>query len=100
MDTLKNILIETLQGYTGKGLVGESVLSTSTNEDFFTVTTVASNAKMHIVNQSLVVRLDGTMIVILEDINDKPLADALVQNGVAREQIILAYSGEPIPMKE
>jgi hypothetical protein len=41
-------------------------------------------------------------IIIERDINNKPLVDALVQNGIPREQIILAYAGEPVeePMPE
>ena len=37
------------------------------------------------------------MIIIDRDINNKPLIDALVQAGVPRTQIILAYMGEPVP---
>jgi hypothetical protein len=37
-------------------------------------------------------------IVIIEDVTDKPLADALMVNGgVPRAQIILAYQGETLP---
>ena len=37
-------------------------------------------------------------IVILEDVTDKPLSEALMVNGgVPREQIILAYRGETPP---
>ncbi len=40
----------------------------------------------------------GDKVVIIEDITDKPLVDALVHNaGVPREQIILAYKGETVP---
>jgi hypothetical protein len=37
-------------------------------------------------------------VVIIEDITDKPLYEALVANGgVPREKIILAYRGETLP---
>lgn len=40
-------------------------------------------------------RVDGDYIIIEEDATDKPLIDALMVNGgVPREQIILAYDGE------
>ena|SRR5437868_11195085 len=40
----------------------------------------------------------GNFVVIEEDRTDKPLRDALMVNGgVPREQIILAYKGEKIP---
>ena len=40
----------------------------------------------------------GDKVVIIEDITDKPLVDALVHNaGIPRDKIILAYRGEPVP---
>jgi hypothetical protein len=39
-------------------------------------------------------------VVIVEvDNTDKPLVDALVQQGIPREQIVLAYAGETLPDK-
>jgi hypothetical protein len=45
----------------------------------------------------LLVRLVHDHIVIERDINSKPLVDALMQAGIPRERIVLAYAGEPIP---
>lgn len=42
-------------------------------------------------------RIAEDKVVIEEDTTDKKLVDALVQRGIPREQIILAYAGEPIP---
>jgi hypothetical protein len=42
-------------------------------------------------------RIAGGKIVIEEDMTDKKLIDALLQQGVPREKIVLAYDGEPIP---
>ena len=46
---------------------------------------------------SLLVRILPGVVVIERDQNDKPLVDALVQAGIPREKIILAYAGEPVP---
>lgn len=97
MDKIKDILIETLKGYTGRALVGASYLTRSEDDRFFTVTTVADNGEKRVVNHSLTVRLINDLIIIEEDINNKPLVDALVQNGINRQQIVLAYAGEAIP---
>ncbi len=44
-------------------------------------------------------RVVGEYIVIDEDTTDKPLVDALIINaGLAREKIVLAYQGEAIPV--
>ncbi len=42
-------------------------------------------------------RIVGDQVVIEEDTTDKPLVDALIQQGIPREQIVLAYQGEPVP---
>ncbi|MCA0456707.1 MAG: XisI protein [Chloroflexi bacterium] len=41
----------------------------------------------------------GDVIVIDEDITDRPLYEALLQAGVPREQIVLAYAGETLPVE-
>jgi vancomycin permeability regulator SanA len=50
-----------------------------------------------VVDTGLIVRTIGDIIVIDRDNNSKPLFDALLQAGVPREQIVLAYAGESIP---
>jgi hypothetical protein len=42
-------------------------------------------------------RVVGDKIIIEVDQTDRPLVDALIQAGIPRQQIILAYAGEPIP---
>jgi sulfur carrier protein ThiS len=42
-------------------------------------------------------RIVGNRVVIEEDMTDKKLVDALQQRGILRDQIVLAYEGEPIP---
>jgi hypothetical protein len=40
----------------------------------------------------------GGNVIIIEDITDKPLVDALMHNaGIPREHIVLAYQGETVP---
>jgi hypothetical protein len=40
----------------------------------------------------------GDKVVIIEDITDNPLLGALIHNGgIPRDNIILAYKGEPAP---
>jgi hypothetical protein len=41
----------------------------------------------------------GERVIIHEDITDRPLYEALVQAGVSRDAIILAYEGEEVPTK-
>jgi len=44
----------------------------------------------------LVARVAGDRIIVERDVNDKPLVDALVQAGVPRRSIVLAYAGESV----
>lgn len=45
-------------------------------------------------------RVVGDKVVIEEDTTHKKLIDALLQRGIPRSQIILAYAGEPMPDAE
>ncbi|MDZ4766929.1 MAG: element excision factor XisI family protein [Chloroflexota bacterium] len=42
-------------------------------------------------------RIIGDQVVIEEDATDRPLVTALMERGIARSQIVLAYEDEPIP---
>lgn len=42
-------------------------------------------------------RIVDNVVVVEEDATNKPLVDALLQRGVPRNQIVLAYEGDPIP---
>lgn len=45
-------------------------------------------------------RVDNNYVIIGTDWTNKPLVDALVQAGIPRSQIILAYEGEKFPDSE
>ena len=42
-------------------------------------------------------RMYGEQIIIEDDNTDRPLYQSLLQRGIPRNQIVLAYAGEPIP---
>lgn len=42
-------------------------------------------------------RVVGDMVVIDEDITDRPLVNELVRAGIPREKIVLLYAGEQVP---
>ena len=76
---------------------GQSYLMQSADNKLFTVVDILSVNGKHQADAGLVVRIAGDYIVIEHDMNSKPLVEALVQAGIARQQIILAYAGEPVP---
>lgn len=96
MDRLTETLRTVLEGYTGDALNGYSYLTESKDGTAFTVVSVGYLPDKRIVDAGLIVRIAGGRIIIERDVNDKPLVDALLQAGVARQQIVLAYAGESV----
>ena len=94
MDSLRETLRQMMSGYTGEALNGYSYLTHDQEQNLFTVVSVGHIGERRIIDTGLVVRLDGNTIIIEHDANDKPLVDALLEIGVPRSQIILAYAGE------
>ncbi|MBI5931646.1 MAG: XisI protein [Chloroflexi bacterium] len=100
MDSSKQIVYEVITGYTGKALNGYSYLTQDEEHTLLTVVDVAQSkekSEPHYVGVSVIVRIMGDMVIIDRDQNDKLVIDALVQAGIPREQIILAYAGESVP---
>lgn len=54
-------------------------------------------ARKEVAGVVVLARVVNDQAVIEEDMTDKKLVDALLQRGVARSQIVLAYEGETIP---
>ena len=95
--TLKQILIEEMRKYTGKGLNAYSYLTENDAEQIYSVIDIATIRGKRLVSSVLIARLLDNQIVIELDHNNKELVDALMVRGVRHNQIILAYRGEPVP---
>jgi hypothetical protein len=85
-----------MEGYAGKGLNGYTYLTKSPDGQVFTVVGIAEVRGERIVHTGLVVRLADNRVIIEHDANDKQLVDALMQAGISRSQIVLAYAGESV----
>ena len=97
MDTLNAIVQSVIEGYTGEGLNGRAYLVHDAVQNIFTVMSVGYVRQQRVTDANLVVRLIADKVIIERDMNDKVLVDALVQAGIPRQLIILAYAGEPVP---
>jgi uncharacterized protein (UPF0218 family) len=97
MDTLRETLIREIEKYAGKAFNGYSYLTTNDDQTHFVITSVGDVRGKRIVNTAMIVEIINDKIVIDRDIYDKQLVDALLQAGVPRKQIILAYAGESVP---
>lgn len=97
MDNMKNTLINVLNGYVRKGANGYTELTRNIDENLFTLIATGHNAEKRFTFTALIVQIVADTIIIEEDRNSKPLVDALLQAGIPRENIILAYAGEKVP---
>ncbi len=97
MDQLNVILEREIEAYSGEAENGYVFVTSNPEKTRFVVTGVGTVQGKRIVNNVLIVLVLGDKVIIEEDKNSKMLLDALLQAGVLREQIILAYAGEPVP---
>jgi hypothetical protein len=93
-----SVIREVIAGYAKASFTGEpSYLTQNDDGNLITVVDVYIVDGKTRADTGLVVRIEGEYVVIDHDMNNKLLVDALVQAGIPREQIILAYAGEPVP---
>lgn len=95
-DTLKEILLEELEAYTGQGLNDVAHLMSNESEGIYSILDIATVRDMRLIVNVLVVRLEYDRVVIEQDRHDKPLAEALAARCVPPAQIVLAYQGETV----
>ncbi len=97
MDKLtKDAFLKEMRAYAGKAFNGYSYFTCDTEHDVYAIIDIAQLREQKIVQASLIIQLMDDFIMIHTDINDKPLVDALVQAGVPRDRIVLAYMGETL----
>ena len=97
MATLKQTVLKVVSEYAKDGLNCASYLTQNDDGSLLTVVDIEDSPKVHDMDVSLVVRIIGEKIIVERDLNNKPAVDALVQAGIDRNKIVLAYAGEPIP---
>lgn len=98
MVNLKEIVHQTIRHYARNGVNFESFLTVAQEGDFLTVVDIARDSEgKRFAATSIIVHIMRDMVVIEHDDNEVPLADALLQAGIPRQQIVLAYAGEPVP---
>lgn len=94
MDTMIEILEREIAAYAGEGLNGSAYFVVSPDRQVYAVNDVFHTPEGRFVDVSLLVRRKGDCIIIEHDISDKMLVDALMQAGIPRDHIVLAYAGE------
>lgn len=97
MGTLKEKVAEVVAGYARKVFRGHSYFTKNNDDTVLSVVIVTDFKGHHTSGVSVLVRVQDELVIIEQDQNDKPVVDALLEAGIPREQIILAYTGEPMP---
>jgi hypothetical protein len=94
MDTLKQVVEKEMREYASEGLRGTTYFTHSDDHSIMIIVYIGKVRDRRFATTSIMARIVGNQVVIEEDKTNKPLVDALVQAGIPREQIILAYEGE------
>jgi hypothetical protein len=99
MDALTQIVREEIRKYAGNGRGANIILFPILDDErrAYTVVAVDYPTRDDIAGVVVLARIVGDKVVIEEDTTNKHLVDALLQRGIPRGQIILAYQGEAIP---
>ncbi|MEL6306906.1 MAG: element excision factor XisI family protein [Chloroflexota bacterium] len=99
MDILKQTVCEEVEKYAAGGRGANILLFAISDKQrgIYTVTAVDYPQRDDVAGVVVLARIVGNKVVIEEDMTDKKLVDALQQRGILRDQIVLAYAGEPIP---
>jgi hypothetical protein len=97
MDNLKDVVKQVVFGYASGGL--ELKAFPMINEEYQVYAVLVVDYPVHHYDAGIVVmaRIEDDKVLIEEDRTDRPLLDALVQAGIPREKIVLAYAGEAVP---
>jgi len=95
--SIKTLMMQELHLYSRDPINGRSYLTTTPNSDVYAVIGIARLDNKPIVGADLVVEWHDEMIIVHHDSYSIPFYESLVDAGIPRERIILAYAGETIP---
>lgn len=96
MDKALEALKAELAIYSKDPLNGRGYLTMNEDKTVYAVVDVTKQRGKRYVDVSLLIRIKGDCIIIEHDVSNKLLVDALVQRGVPRDRIVLAYAGETV----
>jgi hypothetical protein len=94
MADLVNTLKQAMTQYTGPGANLHGFLMSDEQHQIYAVNIIDHPVRRYKPSMILLARIVGDKVIIETDNTDKPLVEALIEQGLARQQIILAYAGE------
>jgi hypothetical protein len=93
---LPSILHENVQWYHADGTGGKSYFTQSPDNHTVAVLIVSDEPKSEILTV-VMAHIEDDFVIIDADKTDKPLFQRLINAGIPREKIVLAYEGESLP---
>lgn len=97
MDRLAQIVRQEVEKYAAPSFNSRNYPVLDDDHRFYAALSIIDDTSPDRVAPIVVARLQADQVVIEADNTNKPLVDALVQAGIARDKIILAYTGESVP---
>lgn len=93
VETLTEIVRREVADYQVPGLKSKSYFVADEANNVYAVLDVPDAPRQFNSAIALLARVENDRVIIEEDIHDRPLWEALVEAGVPRERIVLAYVG-------
>jgi hypothetical protein len=97
MGALNTTLESVMSAYAKKAFNGFTTLTSNPEKTQFVVISVGNTRSGRVTSTALFARIIGETIIIESDNTNMPLVDGLMDAGLPRAQIILAYAGEAVP---
>ena len=95
LTNLETIVRQEITVYAAYSFTSKLYCITDDAQKLYAVISVPNQPHSRPVKVIVMAQVNKDKVVILEDVTDKPLVDALMVNaGIAREKIVLAYRGE------
>src|SRR5215813_3497610 len=94
MGTLNETVRKVVFSYAASGLNLRTYALSNEEQGIYAVNVVDWPERRRHAGVVVIARVEGDKVVIDEDLTDRPLVDALVESGIPREKVVLAYAGE------
>lgn len=88
---LQTIVQQVVSDYATPAIKATTYFTHDPQKQVYTVISVPDQPRQFRAGIVVMARIEGDSVIIDEDITDRPLVDALIEAGVAREKITLAY---------
>jgi XisI protein len=94
---LPMIVHDAVKGYNLPGLDGDSYFIVDHVQQIYTVVDIPHLPRKQVSAIIVMARIVGDTVIIVEDLTDRPLYKELLRAGIARDKMVLEYTGEQLP---